>query len=165
MNIILEGPDNSGKTTLAGKLMKMGIPYTFQPGEGPPRSLEEINARATRYLKMDDTIFDRHPCISEGIYGKHRPGYSWIHQDILDQFNAEDHLIIYCESEAMGSHTHLAKDHDTVEHLALIYKHDQQIRQDYRVWAEKNAHIQYRIGQSTEAIETLIMEWHNARHF
>ncbi len=162
MNIILEGPDNSGKSTLANVLLQV-VPYTLQSGEGPPKFPWEIDERANRYMAMKNTIFDRHPCISETIYGKYRGKPVELHRATMDRFGELDHLIIYCESDSMGAHDHEVKDHDTPDHLELIHDHDKQIRQDYRIWAAVNAHAKYRIGDDVEAVKKLVMEFHNAQ--
>ena len=63
MNIILEGPDSTGKSTLA-RIIAQHVPLSIQPGAGPPQSPEEIIARGKWYLTLDNKIFDRHPCRS-----------------------------------------------------------------------------------------------------
>src|ERR1700759_2893092 len=72
MAIIIEGHDNSGKSTLAQKLASY-IGLRIQESEGPPKSAEEINARVDGYELLRDTLFVRHPVISNSIYGQFRP--------------------------------------------------------------------------------------------
>src|ERR1043166_7927791 len=66
--IVIEGMDNSGKSTLARVIADhMGL--AIQESEGPPRSADEINERVDRYSSMRDThLFVRHPCVSNPIY-------------------------------------------------------------------------------------------------
>lgn len=69
MNIILEGFDGTGKTTLQRQLMEAtGIrPYNWIDR---PRTREEYSANIdlARQVAQRPVIFDRHPVISEHIY-------------------------------------------------------------------------------------------------
>jgi hypothetical protein len=74
MAIILEGPDNSGKTTLCKDLQKLNADFqSFHPG-GRPKD-EEIGGLLVSQLKLaverPDLIIDRVTAISEQVY---RPG-------------------------------------------------------------------------------------------
>jgi adenylate kinase family enzyme len=65
MNIVIEGPDNSGKSTLAREIArctgKQLISSNGKPQDIPAR-IEAMPMSAT------DAVFDRHPCVSDLIY-------------------------------------------------------------------------------------------------
>lgn len=73
MNLVLEGPDNSGKTTLAKHLMAgIGNSVTyFHPGGPPPNEeAEEANLKEQFELLTGSTavLMDRSTCISQAVY-------------------------------------------------------------------------------------------------
>jgi adenylate kinase family enzyme len=64
--IILEGPDGSGKSTLGFKISEeIGLPIIHSGG--PPKSEEELTLRVI--YSQDNSLLDRHPYLSEIIYG------------------------------------------------------------------------------------------------
>jgi len=132
MNIIIEGPDGSGKSTLVQRIAQH-VPLAVQPGAGPEQHPGEIVERAWRYLRMDNRLFDRHPIISQPIYGSFRDDATVIPQELIDHLYRSKPLIIYCHGLAPGDHQ--VKDYDTEEHLAMIDANDQAIRDAYRKWA------------------------------
>src|SRR4051812_3455357 len=68
MQIVLEGPDNAGKSTLAAFLSeRLGIPVKHSGG--PSKHPGEVNERARAFGADDsDLIYDRHPCVSQNLY-------------------------------------------------------------------------------------------------
>jgi Holliday junction resolvasome RuvABC ATP-dependent DNA helicase subunit len=72
MSIIIEGMDNSGKSTL-GEFIGEKLGYYIQDSEGPPINQAEILLRLERYRRMHDTLFIRHPIVSNPIYDSARP--------------------------------------------------------------------------------------------
>lgn len=103
-NIIIEGMDNSGKTTLIKKLMEnkaFGKVYKVIPSTGytpniRSKVMEEIFHDTTSYK-----IYDRHPLISEYIYGPIIRGSSKIRQAEVQQlmshlFDNNRTLLIWC---------------------------------------------------------------------
>jgi thymidylate kinase len=103
--IIVEGPDNTGKTTLKNRLMKV-FPLTDKGHSGgPPKTVQEWEDRMYRLL-LDKTrqetltfIVDRF-FYSEIVYGKVLRGSTIVPQrnmDILEDLLMEhDPMIIYC---------------------------------------------------------------------
>lgn len=73
-HIVVEGPDGAGKTTLIDKIVK-GFGYVQHPRasrsvEGPVADLDQWVVNDLNGLgKFPPSIFDRHPLISEPIYG------------------------------------------------------------------------------------------------
>jgi thymidylate kinase len=87
--IILEGPDGSGKTTLLDNLKRRyNVPVhpRFSTSVGGP--LDNLSARVSRDMHIWDNnqceLFDRHPFISEFIYGPIIRGHV---KDELDSLN------------------------------------------------------------------------------
>ena len=98
--IILEGPDNSGKTTLANKISARFNHPVYHAG-GPPANKDEAYKRLSDTLNkslIDEfSLHDRHILFGENIYGKMAgrvPYVPWEeHIEYLMEFNP---LIIYC---------------------------------------------------------------------
>ena len=153
---IIEGHDNSGKSTLARKLQSELPGYSLQESEGPPRSAAEINERCIRYMERVDAgeklIFVRHPVISNAVYGSFRPEGDVIREDVRFRFKARRPIVVYCDPLDRGLGDHVVKDHDTKEHLALLEANHQRILEAYRNWAIRNATFWYRIGDDVATI-------------
>ena len=151
--IVIEGMDNSGKSTLAEHFARrMGM--SIQESEGPPKSQNEIAYRLHRYSKLKDTIFVRHPCVSNLIYDKMRPPEEsgLIDPTWIDWFYNEKPLLIYCDPLERGLEGHLEKGHDSAVHLVGIKKYYPALLGWYREWAIAHAHIIYRIGDDMERV-------------
>lgn len=107
--LILEGPDGSGKTTLANKLLKgTGCPTLLVKRSGPPGSVETLKFQAD-WIKAQGSsglniIADRHPLISETIYAPivRKVSPLWSEVDALAYFgqipDSARPLIIYCRA-------------------------------------------------------------------
>jgi predicted HAD superfamily Cof-like phosphohydrolase len=156
MNIVLEGPDASGKSTLASHIQLL-INWPIKSTEGPEKFPGEVDERIRRYLTMDNMIFDRHPVISQPIYNRFN-GTSSVDPILTRQFYNTDPLIIYCarDSKSFPDH-HVIKSHDTNEHIKSIKKHDGEIIQLYEDWAMQHAQFIYRIGDTTSALDRLVL--------
>lgn len=143
-NVILEGCDGSGKSMLARSLTFF-LNMRVQEGQGPGKSQEELNLRVNQYLTMTNTIFDRHPIISQPIYNQFRDSAPIIeehHQKIFERERG-NYIIVYCEGHL---DYHQPKDNETSEHLELVKKYYDNLIYSYRDWAMKNADIIYRTG-------------------
>jgi hypothetical protein len=104
--LIVEGPDGSGKTTLARKLSKdLGMPVAPRAVAADTTALVDI-ARWTEDnvdKGFQYTIFDRHRLISEPIYGpvlrgRQDPKFidmGWM-SDMVWRFYASKPILIYC---------------------------------------------------------------------
>ena len=145
--VIIEGPDNSGKTTLLNKLQvihKLG--YLAIPHRGPTDkyhdlyvNMEYILNRAIR-SSSKRYIVDRLPLISESIYGPLcRKRDLWV-ENFEDKLRFSkalttlDPFIIYCRpprEKILNMNTHQVKDYDTKEHLAQVNKQKQNIIDAY----------------------------------
>jgi hypothetical protein len=149
--IVVEGMDNSGKSTLALALAEyMGL--IVQESEGPPLSDFEINDRVDRYEHMQGRLFVRHPVISNAIYGQVRaegnpitPGRTMIFYDARP-------TLIYCDAGTRGLGAHVVKAHDTEKHLDDITNNYNKLLYLYRQWAAEHAHYIYRIGDDVDLL-------------
>lgn len=151
MAIIIEGMDNSGKSTL-GQAMAGYFNLLVQESEGPPLSDEEINQRVDRYEAMTDRIFVRHPVISNSIYGQVRDEGDPITEGRRILFYDQPHILIYCDAGQRGLGAHVEKAHDTERHLEDIANNYNKLLYLYRQWAAEYAHFVYRIGDDMDQL-------------
>lgn len=142
MNIVLEGPDASGKSTLA-RYLSQELKRAIVPSEGPEKFPGEINERIRRYRWFRDVIFDRHPCISQGIYSIFN-ALTPPDRDLVFDFYETKPVLVYCI--APEELTHEAKSHDSDEHLEMIQANAREIRRLYDQWGLDYAHFIYRVG-------------------
>lgn len=149
--IVIEGMDNSGKSTLAIALADY-LEMIVQESEGPPLSDEEINERVDKYEAMVDRIFVRHPVVSNAIYGKFRPGGNPITLGRTMIFYESKPLLIYCDAGERGFEGHVLKDHDTEAHQQLLASRHEELLREYRLWAAQHAHFVYRIGDDMDEL-------------
>lgn len=150
--IVIEGMDNSGKSTLAQKLADY-MELFIQESEGPPKSDDEINERVDRYATMaSDYLFVRHPVISNAIYGQFRPEGNPITPGRTMLFYEAKPLIIYCDAGERGFEGHVLKDHDTEVHQKLLELKQTELLKEYRLWAAQHAHFIYRIGDDMDEL-------------
>jgi len=154
--IVIEGMDNSGKSTL-GIHLANALNRLVQESEGPPLSDKEINERVDRYHDLKDTVFVRHPVISNAIYGAVRVEGNPITPGRTGLFYESRPIIIYCDAGIRGLGGHVVKDHDTEKHLSDVENNYNKLLYLYRQWAAEHAHFVYRIGDDMDAlIDTVI---------
>jgi len=149
MNIVVEGIDNSGKSTLIHHMLGSLPGYHIQPSEGPPKYEGETNVRVARYASHQRCVFDRHPAVSQMIYRTIRTGHdaSEIRDDLVKQFYDSKPLFIYCDPGARGMEGHTFNSGvDTEEHLRQVREGYDTMLSLYRSWAIQHAHFIYRIG-------------------
>lgn len=101
--IIVEGMDNTGKTTLVEKIAKQ-YPTLQRDGSLGPNTPAELIARVVRMIARADVgemwLYDRTPLISEEVYGSELRGESallgvWGY--LADQVLLQRPLIIHCD--------------------------------------------------------------------
>lgn len=100
MNIVLEGPDNAGKTTLAHALLRESNRGTyFHPGGKPADLHAEMACMTEQYERLASdgpTIVDRVTAISQQVYNAD-PELDPIRQTQLDVLRALPNVVfIYC---------------------------------------------------------------------
>lgn len=153
--IVIEGMDNSGKSTL-GEYLAAYLGLIVQESEGPPLSDDEINERVDKYAEMPNRLFVRHPVISNSIYGKFRPEGDPITPGRSMIFYEANPLLIYCDVGERGFEGHELKDHDTMTHQNLLANHQFELVKEYRLWAAQKAHFIYRIGDDMDELCALV---------
>lgn len=141
VNIIVEGPDNSGKSTLVGYLSRF-LKMPIIEGKGPPKSVEEINDRVVAYSQYKGVIFDRHPAISNPIYDLARRVEPQIRSDILQEFFLQqtDKILIFCRGDRTLD-THRVKDGEDPSHVKMVDENHLMICDLYDAWALHHADI------------------------
>lgn len=161
MHIIVEGPDNAGKTTLI-RFLRAELGLQVVPGEGPAISEEEINDRVQRYLTyQDNMIFDRHPCVSHPIYNSFRTPPINLDPHLIAEFYARTNLFIFCRGNGVLE-GHNVRDVDARKdgtgrsHEQLVNQHHGDICQLYDEWGLKHAHISYRIGDDMRRVADFV---------
>jgi hypothetical protein len=158
--IIIEGMDNSGKSTL-GEAMADYMGLIVQESEGPPRSPEEINERVDAYADMEGRLFVRHPVISNHIYGQVREEGDPITLGRQVAFYERKHILIYCDAGNRGLGAHIEKAHDTEKHLEDITNNYNKLLYLYRQWAAERAHFVYRIGDDMDQLIATVFFFHS----
>lgn len=146
MIIILEGPDNTGKTTL-GRLLCNSTGIPFKESEGREKYMGEMSERISRWLTYDNMILDRHPVISQEIYATIDPE-RYMPTDL--QKNAllmKDKFIIYCQGNpSTGMEGHVDDKQDCTDYLNALNGGYPQMCEVYDQWARFNADMIYRKG-------------------
>lgn len=179
--IVVEGPDNSGKSTLI-KWIKDEFPVKeIKHGRhGPPLSALEIKARteiilreAIKLRKERETIVDRFSLIGESIYGPILRGkdlWTEIPQDKIrleEVFNTLNPFIIYCRPDnntILDMSHHQIKDYDTEEHILNINKNQKLIIRAYdNYFAKLNPYnfykYNYKNGDALKELKQLLGEY------
>lgn len=155
MQIVIEGPDACGKSTLA-KYLSEELGMRVIEGRGPERYPGEIDVRAREWLDIPgEALFDRHPCVSHQVYATFS-GAPLMKPSLVSEFYCRRNiLLIGCLPSDLPTE-HQAKGYDTPEHLSMIGTHKCGINQMYREWALKHAHILYRVGDPMHLTLSLI---------
>jgi predicted HAD superfamily Cof-like phosphohydrolase len=151
MNIVLEGPDATGKSTLAQYLSdRLRMPIV--ESKGPPRYSGEIVERAERFLAMDHVILHRHPIISQRIYGLIRPAdhSNYITAELMQRLIDSKPVFIFCLPQK--EMPHVVKDYDSARHLAAIKANKDALEAMYNHYALRMANILYRIGDDKDRV-------------
>lgn len=144
MIIILEGPDNAGKSTLANMLAKdLGI-EVVHPG-GPPANIADALIRCGEQAMIFQIgehvsfIYDRVTCISDQIYrgrSSYLVSFALFQQDLLNEVENGNAMLVYCRPPnrvVKDFSNHVTKSHETdavVEHAKrnvdrIIFEYDE----------------------------------------
>jgi predicted HAD superfamily Cof-like phosphohydrolase len=143
-NIVVEGHDGTGKSTLVAYLSRR-YSRPIQHSEGPPKYPGEMHERVTKYLRYTNTLFDRHPCVSQPIYGTLRTHNQDIEPTLLKQFYDQDNIFIYCDPTKHFRDTHIKKEYEDPEHVKAVEDNYHGLLSLYRAWAVGHADFIYRI--------------------
>lgn len=136
--VVVEGVDGAGKSTLIANLRRVSRQYFWVlRASGPPNNSEEVERAIDALADLGggypsvNWVFDRHPLISEPIYGKILRGKS--HLDDMPAAAYKNHIamidkVIYCrppfESVVKGARTEqqLSGVHDRLRELYDAYE-------------------------------------------
>lgn len=141
--IIVEGPDNAGKSTFAAKI---GL-QVRHPGPAPINEFELNLCLHDQMIAMREPIvLDRVSCISHQVYNE-----GWFNSDVLwqylNEFIKSKHVIfVYCrppESQLMNFAHHKAKDYDTEAHIQRVIDNQATFIRRYDELFSKIPHIAY----------------------
>jgi hypothetical protein len=126
MIIVLEGPDNAGKSTLATMLAKDLNIEVVHPG-GPPANIADALIRCgeqAMIFQMGEHvsfIYDRVTCVSDQIYrgvAEYCMSFGLFQADLMSEVEAGNVLIVYCRPPnrvVKDFSSHVMKDHETAE--------------------------------------------------
>ena len=145
--VIVEGPDNAGKSTLIKQLIKeIGLVEIPRIAHGPTRSIKDLYDRtfdiidkATRF-RSRRIIIDRFSLIGEDIYGpvlRNKNLWDCMPRDKIKFWKAVNLLnpfIIYCRpplDTLKNMETHQVKVYDTHEHLKKVLERQELIVNAY----------------------------------
>jgi hypothetical protein len=166
MNIILEGVDASGKSTLAKELAaRTGLPII--PSEGPEKYFGEINERVKRYNDFNrPAIYDRHPIVSHYIYSTVlRTLSDGIKPELIQEFMSRPHLIVYCRPTRAGFSVHNLRPDEDPDHVQQVADKYTGLVNMYDDWGLNHAHLIYNCGvnldRTLSMITTLYMRYRN----
>lgn len=141
MQIVIEGPDNSGKSTFIKALAMVLKNWKTHPSLGPVRSQTEFIDRYRDLCRLEYTILDRHVCVSEPIYGEFRNGGANVNQRVIDAFYSAPPILVYCRPTLAGAHRSKGNHYDTPEHIAMVEARHASICQRYDEWANNYADV------------------------
>lgn len=134
--IIIEGPDNAGKSTLAEKLSKaLEIPVVHSVRPEKHWSEEDVLYHSTWQLRPQEAILDRVYAISEYVYGRVIRGKTALgskHSEALFDLYNRPYLIIYCRPD---DHTILANG--SRDQMEGVIQHHQAIINEYDILMEE----------------------------
>lgn len=164
MNIVLEGPDGAGKSTLAtaiherferivttfGRMTgKRFTDWRIQHSGGPAKSTEEVEERTRVYNTNSRVIFDRHPAVSNPIYASLFHGIGGPSSTVINAFYDTRPLVIYCRSK--NDRNHVIKENDLLgEHVKKIHREYPRLLYLYDQWAAEYAQLIYRIEDNLD---------------
>jgi len=138
--IILEGPDLGGKTTIGERLENLTEKKCYHTG-GPPKNKEEFLQKVSKI--PNNVICDRHPYISEIVYGSMRKNEPYVDFKELSTFlKKENPLILYCKPDSSFLREQLIylkeKPHKPQDHVNNIKKY-------YELYLYKYEELMYEI--------------------
>lgn len=147
MRVILEGPDNAGKTTLATFLRETGVEY-FHPG-GPPKDFwAEVDNMIEQRNKLGvggHLIMDRVTCISQQVYNASL-NLDPIRAQYLAELLQVRPIIVYCRPSTdrlMRKEDLTWRDGETEEHKQKIIEGQHRFIERYDALMSRTPHIAY----------------------
>lgn len=158
MNILLEGPDNAGKTTLA-KHVHENTRFTFyyHPGGKPKDIADEVEylTHQDSVMRMDRVIMDRCTSISQQVYNPD-PDHDDVRMSYLQRLIANKNIIvIYARPSTdrlMRVQDFTWREGETEEHKQKIIENQHTFIERYDNIMRKVPHVAYDFEHSTGGI-------------
>jgi len=161
MNIVLEGPDASGKSTLAKHIAEQLLLPIVHSG-GPEKFPGEVLERTKKRLGITGPMLhDRHPAVSQNIHltALRLPG-TYIPEGMLAQFYASKPLIIYCRNPGTLE-GHQMSEHASTEYHRRVERYFPDLCRMYDEWALRHASFTYRIGDDMNSVVRMVRAYMN----
>lgn len=163
MLIVIEGPDNAGKSTLAAFISEqLNIP--IRHSGGPSKYPGEIYERIDAFYHDDAPyVCDRHPCVSQNLYLRSlRLEGEWVDEPRINRFYDSKPLIIYCHNQSSSMQGHQSSEHGagigftSSDYERQVAQNIVALCDNYDRWAMKHANIFYRIGDDMNRVAQLV---------
>ena len=163
--IVIEGPDGSGKTTLAYKLAEH-TNWLYYHGGDPPKTKAEVDDRI--YKMQSDArrpvIYDRCTLISEQIYGpifRNKNHVDYPDSRLLDLYS-EGVTIIYCRPYQLAMPVQRI-DEDREHHEATLDK-QRNLLSAYDQFFIKYPHVRYNFQENSHLWLSLMAQQMKGTH-
>ena len=163
MGLILEGPDASGKSTLARLISKeSGVPLFLAGGEPKDDHQMWIMIADQRHAAMNGSIVDRVSSVSQQVY---RDGL-FMRDDLMEEAISltKDSIIVYCRPPMdvlMDPNKHEWKDYDTDEWKQQILTNQAEYVKKYDLLMTKIPCIIYDwTAETASHLRSLLCEFH-----
>ena len=161
MNIVLEGPDNSGKSTLAKYISEQLLIPIVHSG-GPEKFPGEVIERTKKRLAISSPmIHDRHPVISQNIHlTALRLQGTYIPDNFIGEFYASRPMIIYCRN-AGSLDGHQMSEYASTDYHRRVERYFPDLCRMYDDWALRHANVTYRIGDDMSSVVRMVRAFMN----
>lgn len=125
--VVIFGPDNSGKTTLAKALSPM-IGAEYKHSLGPVSAREMIDYMVHNLYSDERVVFDRFPIIEEEVCGKALRGTNKLQEEFDIVYLSKVDLFIFCcpplsVIKQFGEREQMEGVKENIEKLWLGYNH------------------------------------------
>lgn len=156
--IIVEGMDNTGKTTLVNKLAEMGLSKRLLGGPPKDKASLKIQLKDQFNLASHPMVQDRATCISQQVYWDKMSDV--VLNGYLHSMIREKHcLVIYCrppEEVILNFATHERKEYDTDEHIKYVTDNAKRFVQSYDLLMSNIPHLVYDYTNPTLDLELVV---------